>query len=148
MVAHLDRTRSQSSLLSLSLSLAVTLSMCVCVCVWMLLAMLYAPGLGRYSFNLSRHADSPPDIFSVVSFWQMQCIPSRIEQPACKLPSQFHKWRKKRNCSSCVKTNIRQSLGRPSLYTQQTCTRNFAGMTFEFLLEWCVYTVIFTGTTP
>ena len=35
----------------------------------------------------------------------------------------------------------------PKTYTQKTCTRNFAGMTFEFLLEWWVYTVIFTGTT-
>ena len=26
---------------------------------------------------------------------------------------------------------------------KKTCTQNFAGMTFEFLLEWCVYTVIF-----
>ena len=34
------------------------------------------------------------------------------------------------------------------MYTQKTCTRNFNGMTFKFLLEWCIYTVIFTGTTP
>ena len=32
--------------------------------------------------------------------------------------------------------------------TQKTCTRNIAEMTFEFVLECCVYTVIFTGTTP